>query len=545
MHRYQQTTMARAPETGPPPPPTPAQLAPAPTVRQVPLSLADAIVATLRGNLDVRVAGFTPAVAREEAVKAAAAFDAVVFAGYEYHKVDEQTASIFAPGWAKTRYYQAGLREHTITGADWSLAYTLTGTREASTGFTSLSNYYEAVLELEVTQPLLRGGWLTANLAEVNLAKVNRRISDEAFREQVEQVVSDAIGTYWALVQARVDVGIRQNLLDQTLQNLDRIRARGIRDASTTQMKQVETAAESRRAELIAAQKTVRDVQDSLIRLMGETQGSLYRGCDILPITEPATEGMKVDLTDRILTALKHNPALAQVRIALEAAEIDVAVAQNETLPRLDLTASATFQGLQARPNEANHSLGTGDYAGYAVGLTAEYPLGNRAAMAELRRTRLARRQNLTELQNTTDQITQQIRERVRQVEAAYEEMLAQRAAASAAAAYLRTLQDTEEVRGMLTPEYLLTKLQAQQSVAAAQQAELAAIIVYNTALTDLDRLTGTVLQVQPVRIALPTAAEAVDWSPMPAARPAPGTGPRTVLDTYRQALMGTAAKSE
>ena len=52
-------------------------------------------------------------------------------------------------------------------------------------------------------------------------------------------------------------------------------------------------------------------------------------------------------------------------------------------------------------------------------------------------------------------------------------------------------------------------KLQAQATLATAEQAEVAARVRYNTALLDLARVTGAVLEMNQVKLALPVAARA------------------------------------
>ena len=78
---------------------------------------------------------------------------------------------------------------------------------------------------------------------------------------------------------------------------------------------------------------------------------------------------------------------------------------------------------------------------------------------------------------------------------------------ARAARAQLKALEDTEEIRGKLTPEFLLVKLQAQEDLARAEQAEQQTIVDYNIALVELARATGTVLELYPVRKALSVTA--------------------------------------
>jgi outer membrane protein TolC len=508
---------------------------------QLRLPLEEAIVRAMANSQDIRVVSFDPAISHQEFIKATAAFDYIVFGSWEYQNLDEQTSSTLQSGQSHISSYQLGIKQKTVTGADWSLAYTLTGTRQSPTLFSSVTQYYEPTATLQVAQPLLRDAWPQVNLARVHLAKVNEKTSDEVFRQKVEEIVTQVIGTYWSLVQARIDLAILQDLLDNTTITLKRVRARAELDATPVQIKQVEAAVESRRAQLIQAQRIIQDAQDALVRLMADGQVNLLSDVEIIPTTDPVTVGVKVDLADRLLTALKYNPTLTQARLAAESADINVAVASNQTLPRLDLTASTTLQGLDSTVHQANQNLRTGDYASYTVGLTAEYPIGNRAADAELRRQKLTRQRILTNLQNTADLVAQDVREKVRRVKSAYQEMLAQQASVAAAKIQLQALEDTERIRGRLTPEFLQIKLQAQEAVSQAQRAELQSLIEYNMTLAELDRATGTVLQVQCVHIALPAATDMAHWPQEQAAPAAPGSRPVTVLDTYRQAPMGGA----
>jgi outer membrane protein TolC len=508
---------------------------------QVRLSLEEVIVRALANSLDIRVASFDPAVARQELIKAAAAFDYIVFGSYQYQNQDQQVPDpTIQLEHFHTWTYEAGIKQTTITGADWALAYTLTGTRQPPAIYPPMSEY-EATAVLQVTQPLLRNAWPEVNLAQVNLAKVNEKTSNEAFRQQVEKTVTQVIGTYWALVQARINLAIQQDLLNITIITLNRVKARAELDATAVEIKQAEAAVESRRAQLILAQRIIQDVQDALARLMADDQVNLISDVEIIPTTDPVTAEVQVNLVDRLLTALKYNPTLSQLRLAVEAADINVTVAINQTLPRLDLTASTTLQGLDSTVHQTDQNFWSGKHVGYTVGLAAEYPLGNRAAEAELRHQRLTRQQTLTNLQNNADLVAQEVRAQARQVKTSYQEMLAQRASVAAARIQLRALEDAEKIRGRLTPEFLQVKLQAQESLSQAEQAELQALIAYNIALADLDRVTGTTLEVQNVHIALPAATDMAPAPPPPTASSVPSSGPATILDTYRQALMGTA----
>jgi len=478
---------------------------------RIELTLGEAVMRTLANNLEIRVVGFDPAISRQEMIKAAAEFDYVVFGGYTYDRRDERTDSQFGGGQTDTQLWQAGLKQKTVTGAEWSVAWSMTRTWDDQS-FRTLSERFEPRLTLEVAQPLLRDAWPEFVLSRLRIARLNRQISASAFRQKVEEIINKVVSTYWALVQARREREIQSTLLDRTTETLRRVKARAGLDATRIEIKQAAAAVEIRRAALIRTEKSILDARDGLARLLADAQINVLTDYEIVPATPPVSAPVRLDATDQLLAALRHNPLLAQARLAIATADINVKVAANQALPRLDLTASIGYHGLGPTANEANEKFFTGDYVSYGVGLAFEYPLGNRAAMAALRGAKLERLKAVTAMQNTADNIAVAVNERIRQIRTAYQELQAQRAAVRASQAQLQGLEDIEQIRGRLTPEFLSVKLQAQEALANAELAQLRAIIEYNAAQADLARATGTVLQMHRVQLALPAAAGEANW---------------------------------
>ena len=470
---------------------------------QIHLKLQDAVRRTLANNIDIRVVSFDVAVAREDMVSAAAAFDYVLYGGFSYTRTDMQTSSLFGGGVTKNRVWNAGLRQTTVTGGSWDIGWTLTRAWDDLT-FEQMNPRYDPQVTLELIQPLLRDAWPEFNLSNLRIARINRKISEQEFRRNVEEVVAEAITRYWQLRMARREEDIQQTLLDETIKTLKRVEGRAEIDATAVQIKQAEAAVASRRAVLIRAKKNVLDVQDALVRLLADPQIYLLADYEIVPVTPLNEKKVEIDATDQIMTALQHSPVLEQVRLGIAAARITVRVAKNQLLPQLDLTASTTVQGLASHSHEAHENLGTLDYVGYSIGIQLEYPIGNRQRRSDLRRARLEHLQALTELQNLTDQTALRVKERVREIETTWLELQVQREAVDAAKKELQALEDIEKIRGRLTPEFLQLKLGAQQAVAAAQRAELQAVVAYNTSMIDLARVTGTVLEMHRVKIVMP-----------------------------------------
>jgi outer membrane protein TolC len=251
----------------------------------------------------------------------------------------------------------------------------------------------------------------------------------------------------------------------------------------------------------------VLDAQDNLASLLADAQINVLNEYEIVPVDEPNSKPVTIDRNERLAQALKHNPTLEQAQLAIEMANIDVDVARRQKLPLLNATASAALQGLDDSWGNAHDWLFTGNYFGWSAGLSLEYPLGNRQREAEFRRSKLNRLKAIATLQNLSNQVAVELKERVRQVGSTYEQWQIQQEAVKAARIELQALEDTELIRGQLTPEFLSVKLSAQASLAEAERAKLQVITDYNIALVELEHTSGTVLQMYPVPRALSATA--------------------------------------
>ena len=476
------------------------------------LSLQEAILRGLANNVDVRVVSYNPEIAQEEVIQAAAEFDYVFFADASMAHIDEFLSGVFSgtPNNRKENLGRVGVRQTTITGAQWSLAYEMIWDRNRSARPTFKT--WTPNLVAEITQPLLRGGWMERNLAGLRIARLNRDTSAAQFREQVQQTVADIITAYWRLVQSRRDLEGGELLLKATQETLDRIIARQDIDTSDVQVKQTEAAVYRREADLVRAKKFVRDAQDTLGRLLADAQINTLINAEIIPIDQPSESEILIDEADQLATALIHSPFLEQARIGIAGADVNVRVAQNELLPRLDLTAGGQVNGQGSTWRKAHDSFNTYDQINWNLQLAFEYPIGNRERKALLRQRKAEKLQSVTELQNTVDEVAQLVRERIREARTAHREIIIQRLASQAAQDQLQALEHTETIRGALTPEFLQVKLSAHETIAIAERALIQAIVDYNIALAEINRATGTILEMHRVQVALPVAEGASPW---------------------------------
>jgi len=469
----------------------------------VELTIEQAIVRALANSPEIRIVSFDPSIAKQDIAKAAAEFDVIAFGRMNFEQDDNPVNSIFQSGQSDSRLLESGIKQKGTTGSEWSLSYALNRSWDDLTDRT-LSTRYEPILAFQIRQPLLRDAWQQTNLAGVNIAKLNHEIAVIGFRQKAEDVSTEVISTYWRLLQARRDFEVLQKLLQRTLETLKKVLGRKEIDATDVQIKQTEASAKTREAVLLQASKRIIDAQDALVRLMADPQVSMLDEVEIVPATTPSMMAEEFKQSEILGLAMRKNPIMQQAQVAITIADINIRVAENQDMARLDLIASSRIQGLARSQGQAQNSFNNGNYASYVVGLSLEYPLGNRQRKAELLKRRIERRKAISTLHNLADQVALQAKERIRMVTTNRAEIQIQEQAARAARIHLQAVEDSEPIREKLTPEFLLVKLQAQGALANAQMAKIKAIANFNISLAQLAQTTGTVLELRQVSSALP-----------------------------------------
>lgn len=475
------------------------------------LTIEQAMNLAMANSPEIRVISFDPEIARQEVRSAAGAFDLTAFSELNYEDQDSPQNSIYEPGQAETRLFESGIKQINPLGTEWSASYALARIWDDLYGRT-LPTRYEPVVIFELRQPLLRDAWEEVNLAGINVARLNYEVSLLDFRERAEAVSSAVAVNYWRLVQARKDLEIQRQLVAQTDETLRKVEGRRDIDATDVQIKQALAYVMSRRATLLELQKQLEDTQDSLARLTADPRINTTSSIAILPVTDLQIPGELPELVEAanraLAVAMRQNTAVQRAQVGIQVADINVQVARNQKMPRLDLVGSTRGRGLARDESEANEQIEDADYVSYAVGLTFEYPLGNRQREAQWMRRRLERRKAVSTLHSTADQVAVSVKESVRRVRTNFDEIRLQHQAAEAARIHLLTLEEAEQIRDRLTPEFLLVKLQAQETYAQARRAEVAAQAELNVAAAELAQTTGTILDLRMVESSLTALAE-------------------------------------
>ncbi len=466
--------------------------------QQVRLALADAIRLALEHSFAIRVSGYQPAIDAARVVEAEAAFDAVYFFDFTNDKQDFPSAQAQLTGTEReTRIFDTGVRKLLATGAqvefsyNWQRLYT-------NLGFQTLNPAYTQFFAAQIGQPLLRGFGLDVNRAQINIRRNDRRISEQQFRRQVRDTLQRVEDAYWRLVQARRAITVQAQLVARTQDLNDTYEARLGFDVYEAQVAQIRSQLESRKADFVRALNAVRDAEDELKRLINDPALNLAETIEIIPTDVPQHEPFVLDRLSQIKTALENRTELKEAKLSVENARINVGVAKNRALPRLDVTFRSQVNALGVSSDQAFREFDDMDFIDYQVGVSFEWPIGNRGARAVWRQARLQYAQATTRVRQLIEDVVADVNTAIRRLVTEYDQIAPRARSAASQLEFLNSIRARETTK---SPEQLNTELSAQGQLASEQLNLLQALVDYNRAIIDLERAKETLLQYNNVHL--------------------------------------------
>lgn len=467
------------------------------------ITLTEVIASAVENNLDVEFARFQPAIARQDVIRADAAFDWTLFADYTFSKTDTPNtvpiingAPVGAPANSRTvNQYTVGLTQRNTLGGQFTVSQQQVNTDDTSDQVNFAPDPSNAInLVLGYDQPLLRGFGQSVNLAEVSLAENTAADAAYQLKSTLINTVTNAETAYYDLVFAEQSLRINKRLLERGIETRDVLQSRANFDARPAELSDAVARVESRRADVIRAERDLRKASDRLKQIINQNNPTVADETLLLPDPLAADEPITYALVDSITTALAHRPEVARALLNIDNAAIRQTVADNALLPILDLGLQMNFLGLDESVGEAYQDVFESNFVDYLVTLQFEHPLGNRFAEAGAEQARLNRARSATDYRRVVQLVVLDVKTALRDADAAYRLIQQTRTARLAAAENLRTLLVQERLIQSLTPDFLDLKFSRQEALARAEIEEAAAIVDYNSAVSRLNSATGTSL---------------------------------------------------
>ena len=476
--------------------------------RVVRVPLRELVQRAVANNLEVKVAGYTPAIEQTRVTEAEARFDPVFFTNIQRSQenvLGPSATNVSADvdittfrSWSA----QIGLRQDLESGGRVELRYEPAHTErdpslnQFGTDLITPNPFWTSEITLQVTQPLLRDFGADVNRARIVINRNNQRVGLLEYRTELERNIFELERTHWQLVQATRDVQIAENLLTRTISTGDIIHKRMQHEAGRQQLSQANSSIETRRTILIRARARVRDLSDQLKRLMNDPEFPVASNILILPEDGPLGEEVQFDEQDQINTALENRSELGQQQLRVDNAGVAADVAKNNLLPQLNLVGSVGFAGLGEDYPDAVDEQWDFNAIDYTIGLQLEIPIGNRAARAIWKRAQLQRLQAIDQYRALVDEVALNVRTALRQVQTTYDEIYGSRRARLASADALAAIEERERADAAgLSPEFVNRKLDLQAELAQNESREAEAMSNYMIAIADLERAKGTLLR--------------------------------------------------
>jgi outer membrane protein len=489
----------------------------------IPMTLQEIIHRAIVNSYDIRVAAYDTAVDQTRVMEAEAHFDPTLFADFQFQDVDKQTgytdatiptaAAVTALSNGKTpspsdftsevvnfdkeniSTFQYGVRQNTQAGGQLELKEQVTNSY-FNPARTFTNPYYDNELILSITQPILQNFGVAVNNARVTIAQNNQRVSLLDFRKTVEETVLNLEKAYWQLVQADADVKTIERLVAASEDTTGVLFRRQSTDVSAVQIQQSNAATATRRAELAAALAHVADLSDQIKQLMNDPEYPVASSGIITPATGASDIAMHFNLDEQIETALANRYDLGQQQVRIASSEVAVDVARNNLLPQLNLQGQVTVDGISNNLADAFNSQNNFNHVGFVAGFQFELPLGNRAARAIWERALDQRQQAIDAYGRNIELVATDVKTAARAIDTAWEQLKARRNARFYNEHLLADFQRQQDAGNVpLTYDYVNLRLQYQEQLASAEQAEHQALNDYNFAIATLQKNTGTILR--------------------------------------------------
>src|SRR6185295_5425487 len=226
---------------------------------EIPMSVNDVVVLTLKNNLDIGLDRMTPLSTRIAIESFYRPFDPTLHIASSLNKSTAASASQLsgAPSVSQLNQiydfgYSQNLQTGTAVGIDFSLNRASSGT-----------------VRYSATQHFLRDYGRSINARQFTVAKNNLEISEVQFEGQVIDLVTQAEKSYWDLVFTFEDLKVKQRSMDLAQKTLSDNRIQVDAGAlASADLVQSESEVASRQEQLIDSNYTQVQVSDQIKKLV-------------------------------------------------------------------------------------------------------------------------------------------------------------------------------------------------------------------------------------------------------------------------------------
>lgn len=454
------------------------------------IDLQEAILTALEHNPSLSIQRLTPKISRTVVKEQGAIYDPTISASANKTKTKQQRFLGSRPEpfelITDRSQYDAGLSQNLPFGTSVSANVAMT---------TALSNIYtdqySGNVGITITQSLLQGFGLGANLASLRRARLDYEISRAELRRIAEEVIASVEKAYWDLYLTREEINIQQRSLELANKQLKESQERvAVGKLPELELAAVHAEVATRKEALIDAQSRYEQARLRLLYLLNPSQKPSWTTVP-WPLDRPFVPTDTLDALEiHEQLAMKYRPDLKQARLSLKKGEVEIARTRNGLLPRLDFFITLGRTTYSKIFREAIPDVQSPFYE-INGGLTFSFPITDRKAIAQYARAKYSQEQLELALRNMEQLVQWDVRSAYIEVLRSREQISATRVARELQAKKLDA--ELEKFRVGKSTNFLV--LQAQRDLTASQLNEARAMVAYLNALVNLYLMEGTLLE--------------------------------------------------
>lgn len=483
-------------------------------VEKLDLTLESSRASALQNNLQLKTALLEPTIAAQSVSEEEARFESTFVTRARWAEFDTPTASELASAQSQNLSITPGVRIPLRSGGTAEINLPVNRNKD-NNRFSTLNPAHSTDVEFSISQPLLRGAGRRASTAGIRIAKYNLQSAEAQTKLEVIRQLAAVDRSYWRLYQSRRELEVRQQqyeLAEDQLRRAERRLATGA--VAEIEVIRAQAGVADRLEAIIRAQNAVWQIQRELKRIINEPGLTIDTNVLVIPATQPDPVEYVVDRVAMADSAVANRMEMLDLELRLAADAALISLNKNRALPLLTMDYTYRINGLGGTFDDSARMTLRNKFEDWAVGLTAEVPLGNEAARSAVRRAILQRVQRLSTKDAREQSIRQEVLNAIDNIEADWQRLLAAR---QSVILNTRTLQ-AEQRQFDVGQSTSTDVLDAAARLAEAQSAEIRAITDYQISQVDLAFATGTLL-----------GAAKVDWSPAPDVDPDQPAPPETL----------------
>lgn len=455
------------------------------------ITLTDAMLLCLENNRSLEVQRLTPSIRQTNEDRERSAFDPVIDAEISGGRTNGERL-------ARSGSETEGFTTDTVDGIISLEQYFPTGTTvalEAGTQMTDASLYedrfFSTRLGMTVSQALLNGYGTNVNLARLQQARLETRMSEYELRGYTESLVAEVERTYWEYALALRQIEIVDESLKVARQQLNETQELiAVGRLARAELAAVQAEVAAQEQALIEARARKESIHLQLLRLLNPTGPGIWQR-EVALIHEPTLPDIQLeDVEVYVDVSLRMRPILNQTRLEILRGDLELVKTRNGLLPVMDLFISLGKSGYASSFGQSMGNINEDRYDALA-GVRFNYPGLNRDAEALHRQARLTREQTQKALENLSQIVEVDVRTAYIEVNRTKQQITASSVTRMFDEEKLRT--ETEKLRVGKSTSFLVA--QAQRDLLASRIVEVRALVDYLKALTDLYRQDGSLLE--------------------------------------------------